>query len=175
MFKQATLHYLNLWQHCWFPDRFVSLLIILCYIMFCIKPLSKTVLKFYSKFKHFHWRRCSWICCVADSCYIVQNWTAFFIGPGRFERNFREVIFKLILVIDGWGISCKIALKWLLLNLTDDESTSVQVMALCHQVPSHYMSQCWPRSMSLYGISRPQCVKVITDYLQPVSWRCHGM
>ena len=28
----------------------------------------------------------------------------------------------LILVIDGWGISCEIALIWMSLDLTDDKS-----------------------------------------------------
>ena len=32
-------------------------------------------------------------------------------------------------------------------NLTDDKSTLVQVMAWCRQAPSHYLSQCWPRSL----------------------------
>ena len=40
-----------------------------------------------------------------------------------------------------------------------DKSTLVQVMAWCRQATSHYLSQCWPRSMLLYGITRPQCVK----------------
>ena len=44
------------------------------------------------------------------------------------------------------------------LDLIDDKSTWVQVMAWCHQAPSHYLSQCWLRSMSLYGITRPQWV-----------------
>ena len=34
------------------------------------------------------------------------------LAPRRFEINFKEVIFKLILVIDGWGISCEIVLTW---------------------------------------------------------------
>ena len=33
------------------------------------------------------------------------------LAPGKMEWNFRYVIFKRILVIDGWGISCEIALK----------------------------------------------------------------
>ena len=45
------------------------------------------------------------------------------------------------------------------LNLTDDKSTLVQVMAWCHQATSHYLSQCWPRSMSPNGVTRPQRVK----------------
>ena len=44
-------------------------------------------------------------------------------------------------------------------GFTDDKSTLVQVMAWCHQATSHYLSQCWPRSLSPYGITRPQWVK----------------
>ena len=79
--------------------------------------------------------------------------------PGRFQFNFRKVIFKLTLVNGGWGISHEIALRWMPLDLTDDKSTLVQVMACCHQATSHYLSQCWPRSMSLNGVARPQWVK----------------
>ena len=32
-------------------------------------------------------------------------------------------------MIDGWGISCEIALLWMSLDFTDDQSTLVQVMA----------------------------------------------
>ena len=38
-------------------------------------------------------------------------------------------------------------------------STLVQVMAWCRQATSHYLSQCWPSSMSPYGVTRPQWVK----------------
>ena len=51
------------------------------------------------------------------------------LAPEKLELNFRHVIFKQILVIDGWGISCKIALIWMWLDFTDDQSTLVQVMA----------------------------------------------
>ena len=53
------------------------------------------------------------------------------LAPGRFEWNFRWVIFVLNLVIDGWCISGKIALSWKSLDLSDDMSTLVQVMAWC--------------------------------------------
>ena len=45
------------------------------------------------------------------------------------------------------------------LDLTDDESTLVQVMAWCRQATSHYLSQCWPIPMSPYGVTMPQWVK----------------
>ena len=58
----------------------------------------------------------------------------------------------------GCGISYEIALRWMPLDLTDDKSTLVQVMAWFRQAPSHYLNQCWPRSMSPNGITRPQWV-----------------
>ena len=84
------------------------------------------------------------------------------LAPGKFEWNFRHVIFKQILVIDGWGISCEIALIWMSLDFTDDQSTLVQVMAWCRQATSHYLSQCWPRSLSPYGVTGPQWVNRIS-------------
>ena len=59
-------------------------------------------------------------------------------------------------MIDGRGISCEIALIWISLDLDDEKSTLVQIMA----VPSHYLSQCWPRSLSPYGVTRLQWVKI---------------
>ena len=53
--------------------------------------------------------------------------------PVKFEWNLRWGIFKLILVICGWGSSCEIALGWLSLNLTDDRLILVSVMAWCWQ------------------------------------------
>ena len=82
------------------------------------------------------------------------------LAPGKFEWHFRYLIFQIISVIDGWGISCEIALWWMSLDLTDDKSTLVQVMAWCRQATSHYLSQCWPRYLSPYGVTRPQWVKL---------------
>ena len=48
------------------------------------------------------------------------------------------------------------AVRWMSLNPTDDKSTLVQVMACCRQATSHYLIQCWPRSMLPYGVTRPQ-------------------
>ena len=55
-------------------------------------------------------------------------------------------------------ISCEISLRLMLLDLTDDKLTLVQVMAWCRQATSHYPSQCWPRSMSPYATTGPQWV-----------------
>ena len=73
------------------------------------------------------------------------------LAPGKFEWNFMYVIFKRILVIDGWSISFEI------MNVT---GLLVQVMAWCRQATSHYLSQCWPRYQSPYGVTRPEWVKL---------------
>ena len=90
---------------------------------------------------------------------IDQLWWVNSFAPGKFEWNFSYVIFQGILVIDGWGISCEIALIWMSVDFTDDQSTLVQVMAWCRQATSHYLCQCWPRSLTPYGVIRPQWVK----------------
>ena len=42
-------------------------------------------------------------------------------------------------------------------------------MAWCRQATSHYLSQCWPRSMASYSVTRPQWVKgAFTFYT--ISW-----
>ena len=89
------------------------------------------------------------------------------LAPGRFEWNFRYVIFKQILVIDGWGICCEIVIIWMLLDFTDDQSTLVQVMAWCRHATSHYLSQCSPRSLLPYGVTRPQWVNLQNKIICP--------
>ena len=58
------------------------------------------------------------------------------------------------------------------LDLTDDKSTLAQVMAWCHQATSHYMSQCWPRSMSSNGIHELSLYK---PYWSWKLWGAFGM
>ena len=75
------------------------------------------------------------------------------------------MVFKFILAIDGWDISHEISSRWMSLDLTDDKSALVQAMAWCRQATSHYLSQCWPRSVSPYGIIRPQWVNPCHDFI----------
>ena len=60
--------------------------------------------------------------------------------------------------INSLGTHCEIVLGWMPGRLTNEMSTLVQVMAWCHQATSHYLSQCWPRSVSPNGVTRPQWV-----------------
>ena len=77
------------------------------------------------------------------------------LAPGKFEWNFMCLIFQKISVIDGCVISYELALRWMSLDLTDNKSTLVQVMAWCRQATSYCLSQCWPRPLSPYGVTRP--------------------
>ena len=62
-------------------------------------------------------------------------------------------------------------LRWMPHDLTDDESTLIQVTAWCRQATSHYLNQCWPRSPMPYGVTRPnelnlvKCGHLYTFYL----------
>ena len=47
------------------------------------------------------------------------------------------------------------SLRWMLLDLTNVETTLAQVIAWCHQATNHNINQCWPRSLSPYGATRP--------------------
>ena len=101
------------------------------------------------------------------------------LAPGRFESMFRYTFWGNFSnwwprypVIDDQVIPCGIVLWWLLLNLTDDKSTLVQVMAWCRQATSHYLSQCWLRSMSPYGVTRPQRVFLYTVAQWPYMVSC---
>ena len=68
------------------------------------------------------------------------------------------VIFNFVLLICLFRFSLGNALRLMPEKLTDDKSTLVQVMAWCRQATSHYLSQCWPSSMSPYGVTRAQWV-----------------
>ena len=61
------------------------------------------------------------------------------------------------------------------MNLTDDRLTLFQVIAWYHQAESHYMNQCWPRSMSPYDVIRPQWdnATVVSPLLK--YWRQHNL
>ena len=61
----------------------------------------------------------------------------------------------------------EIALIWMSLDFTDDQSTLVQVKAWCRQATSRYLNQCWHRSLSSYGVTRPQ---LVNDLYRTQTW-----
>ena len=81
----------------------------------------------------------------------------------RWPLGDRNVIlkmqFSILIYIGIFKSSYDNVLRWMPQNLTGDKSTLVQVMAWCHQATSHYLNQCWPRSLTPYGVTRPQWFK----------------
>ena len=100
--------------------------------------------------------------CTINVLVILVRWNqrVNWLAPRKFKWYFRYLIFHIITENDGWGISCELALRWMSLDLTDDKSTLVQVMAWCLQATSHYLSQCWLRSMLPNGVTGPQWVNL---------------
>ena len=82
---------------------------------------------------------------------------------GDVAMNFNHIIFKLLIQNSRLGTRCETTLMCKQLDLTNDKSILVQVMAWCRQATSHYLSRCWPRSRS-YGITRHQWVKKVTYF-----------
>ena len=67
------------------------------------------------------------------------------------KYNFKRVIQNCSL-----STHCEISLMCMPHISFDEKSTSVQVLAWFRQARSHYLTQCWHRSMSPYGILRPR-------------------
>ena len=90
-------------------------------------------------------------------------------GPRKFttipSAILEKMTFKQILVTDGCDISSEIALRWTSRDLSDDKSTLIQVMAWCRQATSHFLNQCWPRSLPSYGVTRPQRVNIRSHWV----------
>ena len=80
--------------------------------------------------------------------------------PGVCGSYFTNIVFKFSIQKSSLGTCYKVALRWIPQNFPNKKSTLVQVMVLCHQAASHYLSQHWPRFMSPYGITSPQRVNL---------------
>ena len=83
--------------------------------------------------------------------WVALIWLFNSLVPGRCRCDIKFVIFKLISRIVILSISCEIALRWMSLEFTNEQSTLVQVMAWCRPATSHYLNQCWPSSMASLG------------------------
>ena len=94
-------------------------------------------------------------CRQATSHYLSQCWPRSMSPNGVTRPQWvKSIISNYMLWNKFMNTSCIFALKWMQQNIHDDKSTLVQVMARCHRATSHCLSQCWPRSMSPYGITR---------------------
>ena len=81
-----------------------------------------------------------------------------------FSNSFDRLILWVFSMKLVWG-------EWAPPNPTDDKSTLAQVMAWCHQVTNHYLSQCWPTSISSYEALGHNELIWQTAHIQPsYSW-----
>ena len=109
-----------------------------------------------------------------DQGPLVLTWVNLTHWP---QGDFNKVLvkwFSFILAFDGWDFSHEISSRWMSLDFTDDKLALFQVMAWCRQATSYYLSQCWPRSLSPYGVTRPQWVlnPSMHKWLHPSMIKC---
>ena len=87
------------------------------------------------------------------------------LAPGRCGSNSKHIVCfsNSLYTIVTWvfavkllsGECCRTSLMW--------KSALVQVMAWCRQATSHYLGQCWFRSVLPYDITRPQWINSCTS------------
>ena len=86
------------------------------------------------------------------------------LAPGIFKMNFRYhgKFFKVY--FSDWWLRY-LSWSWPQMNVTwpfwwsiNISSGAIWQQAWCHLATSCYLSQCWPRAMSPYGVTWPQCV-----------------
>ena len=106
--------------------------------------------------------RLGFIYCSEESCVCVYIYIHIYIHMYP-ENNTREASKQ---IYDPLLWNCP---NMNVTGLNDNQSTLVQVMAWCRQATSHYLSQCWPRSLSPYGVTRPQWVKLTRNTPNPPS------
>ena len=93
------------------------------------------------------------------------------LARGRCESIFRSTWYIYIYAVTNFSLSLMAGWIlwnrpiWMLLDLIYNKSTSPYEMVWCRHPTNHYLSQCWPRSMSLYAVTTPQWVNytVTTD------------
>ena len=85
------------------------------------------------------------------------------LAPAICVSKYKVIIFKLIIQNNSLVAHYEISLRWMSQNLTNEKSTLVQIISWCRQETSHYPCQCWPRSMTPYGFTRPHWVKTMVS------------
>ena len=92
-------------------------------------------------------------------------------------NQFYNTFFKLIIWSNILSTFWEIIRRWVQQNPIDNKSALVQERAWCCQAASLYLSQCWPSSMSPYGItSRAETIRdMMHDTIRYVPrYICHS-
>ena len=80
-------------------------------------------------------------CVMSSSLYKLTRW---FLGKKLILEHSFQIVFVIYIISISDVFLWSLMLTWL------------QVIACCHQAPSHHLNQCWPSSTSPYGVTRQQ-------------------
>ena len=101
---------------------------------------------------------CSQACVLLQRCTYLHAYHCILkfnsLSPGKYGKNLKREKLKFIIQNSSLNTPCELAHWWMLWNVFNEMSTLVQVMAWCRQAPHHCLRQCWPRSLSSYGVTR---------------------
>ena len=84
-------------------------------------------------------------CCVKTKGKYLTHWPLIDVAV-IWKVSFSNSSYRIV----AWALTLALLSKF-----TNENSTLVHVMAWCLMAPSHYLNQCWPRSISPYGVNRP--------------------
>ena len=91
------------------------------------------------------------------------------LAPGRCSNDLKNIMLKLNTQSSSSVTCCGIALMWMPKNINNGKAKFLQIMAWYCQATSHYLSQCWLRSMTPYGITMPQSSNLLASW-SAASW-----
>ena len=97
------------------------------------------------------------------------------LAPGRCGKNLKSMIFKRISQNSSLDTRCEITLRWMPQKSTSKNETLVHVNTWCSQAATHYLNQCWLRSISAYGVTRPGRVNTVETLYNTINfcWSTH--
>ena len=103
------------------------------------------------------WREVEW----QDLVKSRGIWSVNSLAPGKFSRNFKNIISEHMLRIEFIRNYSENDFRWMPQDNVGDKWALVQVMVWCLTVPRHYLNQCWPRSKPSYGTTWPQWINTV--------------
>ena len=119
----------------------------------------------------------SWKLAVPSGCCVLEEWEytpesgRWLCFPGQNGRHFADDIFKRIFLNENVRISIQFSLKFVPTGPIDNKSAYWFRIVAC-SVPSHYLNQCCPSSLTHICGTRGRWVNTVKELvlLQMCSW-----
>ena len=152
-------------------------------------PQEESSVKFYSKFRLRHGRKCIWKCRLQKGAHLVQApmcevrdpallislhakiSVSKLISPGQHGRHFADDIFKCIFLNENAWISIKISLKFVLNGLINNISALIQIMAWRRQGDKPLSEHMVVRLPTHICVTRPQWFKNDFQKWHLIGWQ----